>query len=233
MRTKLTRTLLAGLALAILVTGLAAAAAGVEIYRNEMTEFERRSDFRKVGGRKCKRGGSPKALRVELGRRTAECVYRTPVVGRDLEIIVTERLLSPTPRKMRRRIFLSVSLRSGKGLGRYQLKVFPIQRKYQLLKYVPGQGIRYLAVGKNISAIKGTNKGNRVRLRAFNMGRTRDRNDARLLVYVNGKRLAVYRDPRAGQLEGRETLFSVGSKRRARTAMGSFDNVIIRIPNPF
>ena len=230
---KLPTILLAAIVAALCVAATASAVKGFTIYGNDMTTAEQKSQIRPVSGRNCARGGSPEALKVELGRKTRECIYRTPVIGRDLEIIATSRLLSGTPKALRRRIFLSVNVRHEEGMGRYQLRVYPRQRKYQLLKVVPGEDIRFLAVGKGISAIKGTNQANRLRLRAFNLLDTRDKDDARLLVFVNGKRLAVVLDKHSGPLKGRETSFSVGSRRAARGAIGSFDNIKVRIPRPF
>src|SRR5688572_1833591 len=126
---KLTTILFAALIAALCVAGTASAVRGFAIYANDMETAAQKSEIRSVSGRVCKRGGSAKALKVELGKRTRECIYRTPVIGRDVEIITTSRLLSGTPRELRRRVFLSVSLRSGKGMGRYQLVVFPRQRK--------------------------------------------------------------------------------------------------------
>ena len=230
---KLSTTLLAAIVAALCAAGTAGAVRGFPVYANDMASTAKKAQIRPSSGRNCDRGGSPQALKVEIGKRTRECIYRTPVIGRDVEIIATSRLLSGTPREIRRRMFLSVSLRHDKGMGRYALRVFPLQRKYQLLKAVPGQGLRYLAVGKRISAIRGINKANKIRLRAFNLLGTRDRDDCRLLVYVNGKRLAVVVDKRSGSLQGRETAFSVGSRRIAREAIGSFDNIKVRIPAPF
>lgn len=230
---KLPTILLAAVVAALCVAGTASAVRGFTIYGNDMATGEKKAQIRPSSGRNCQRGGSAEALKVEVGRRTRECIFRTPVIGRDLEIIATARLLSGTPREVRRRMFLSVNLRHDEGMGRYQLRVFPRQRKYQLVKVVPGQDIRFLAVGKGISAIQGINKANKLRLRAFNLVDTRDRDDCRLLAYVNGKRLAVVVDKRSGSLQGRETSFSVGSRRIARGAVGSFDNVKIRIPRPF
>lgn len=230
---KLPTILLAAVAAALLVAGTAGAVRGFTIYGNDMATAAKKSQIRPSSGRNCDRGGSAEALKVEVGERTRECVYRTPVIGRDVEILATARLLSGTPREIRPRMFLSVNLRHDEGMGRYQLRVFPRQRKYQLLKVVPGQDIRFLAVGKRISAIQGINKANKLRLRAFNLVGTRDKDDCRLLVYVNGKRLAVVVDKRSGGLQGRETSFSLGSRRIGRGAIGSFDNVKIRIPRPF
>src|SRR5687767_42470 len=106
-------TLVAGLAgAAAAATALAAA---VPIYSNDMSSTAERRDLIKVHGRNCDRGGSEVALRVKVGRGTADCSYRTPVIGRDLEIFSTERLLSGTPAAVRRRIYLGVGLRTGGG----------------------------------------------------------------------------------------------------------------------
>jgi hypothetical protein len=230
---KLPTILLAAIVAALSVAATAGAVRGFAIYANDMSTGEKKAQIRPSSGRNCKRGGSPEALKVEIGRRTRECIFRTPVIGRDVEIVTTARLLSGTPREIRRRMFLSVNVRHDEGMGRYQLRVFPRQRKYQLLKVVPGEDIRFLAVGKGISAIKGINMANKLRLRAFNLVDTQDRDDCRLLAYVNGKRLAVVLDKRSGSLQGREASFSVGARRIARDAVGSFDNVTIRIPRPF
>jgi hypothetical protein len=154
------------------------------------------------------------------------------VVGRDVEIFATARLLSGTPEGMRKRMFLAANLRAGGG-AKYQLAVFPLQRKYQLRKDLPGGQRRFLAVGKNIRRIKGVNKANVLRLRAFNLEGTDDKDDCRLLAFVNGKRMAVVTDENAGPLQGRFTGVSVGSRRAATGAKASFDDVIVRVPSPF
>ena len=230
---KLPTILLAAIVAALCVAATVSAVKGFPIYANDMSTADKKGQVRPSSGRNCTRGGSPQALRVALGRKTRECIYRTPVIGRDLEIVATTRLLSGTPKELRRRMFLSVNLRHDEGMGRYQLRVYPLQRKYQLLRVVPGEALRYLAVGKNISAIKGTNKANRIRLRAFNLIETPDKDDCRFLVFVNGKRLAVVLDKQSGPLKGRESSFSIGSRRAARGAIGSFDNIKILIPRPF
>src|SRR6185295_20407869 len=76
----------------------AAMAAPVGVYQNPMGNDAQREQLRKLNGESCNRGGSEDALRVTLGKRTSECSYRTPVIGRDLEIAATARLLSGTPK---------------------------------------------------------------------------------------------------------------------------------------
>src|SRR4051794_19553725 len=93
-------------AVACLATaGAASAVKAVAIYANNMGSTAKRAQVVKIAGSNCDRGGSSVALRVNVGRRTDECTYRTPVVGRDVEIFATERLLSGTPRAIRKRTF--------------------------------------------------------------------------------------------------------------------------------
>jgi len=219
-------SLAAFLASLALVSGAGAAMIG--IYRNGMETTPQRAQVVKLSGRDCARGGGSGVLRVVIGRRTRECSYRTPVLGRDLEIAATERLLSATPRRLRRQAFLSVELRAGGG-ARYQLAVYPGQRKVQLRKELGDGTIRYLAIVKDESAVRGIDRANKLRLSAVNLGRGR----SRLLAFVGGKRVAGHVDESAGELSGRASGFSVGAAKGARGAVASFDDVVVRVPSPF
>ena len=95
-----------------------------------------RAQLIKLAGASCTRGGSDGALRIAVGKATDACSYRTPVLGRDLEIAATERLLSGTPTALQRKAYLGLELRAGAG-AKYQLLVFPLQRKVQLVKVTP------------------------------------------------------------------------------------------------
>ena len=103
--------------LAVLVCALGAASAAIAapigVYQNPMSNDAQREALRKLDGESCKRGGSEDALRITLGKRTSECSYRTPVIGRDLEIGATARLLSGTPKALRKQAFLALDLRAG------------------------------------------------------------------------------------------------------------------------
>ncbi len=102
MRKKLTPAIVAVLAASLC---LAASALGVNaftIYGNNMDTAGKRGQMRGVSGRACDRGGSRIALKVEVGKRTRQCVYRTPAIGRDVEVIVTERVLSGTLESIRK-----------------------------------------------------------------------------------------------------------------------------------
>jgi hypothetical protein len=229
---RFTITLLAAVFACLATAGTALAVKAIAIYANDMDSVAKRAQIVKISGSNCDRGGSDIALRVTVGKRTDECVYRTPVVGRDLEIIATARLLSGTPRALRKRTFLALNLRNGGG-GNYQLAVFPLQRKFQLRKDLPDGTRKFLDVGKRIKRIHGINKANKLRLRAFNIERTKDKDDCRLLVYIGDKRLAVVTDDHAGPLRGRYASVSVGSSKSASGATASFDDVLVRVPSPF
>jgi hypothetical protein len=232
MTKRLTIVILAALALGAVAAGTTFAVKALSIYRNDMDSAAKRGQMVGIAGQNCDRGGSPRAFKITVGKRTKECSYRTPVVGRDLEIIATGRLLSGTPKTKRPRTYIALILRSGGG-ARYQLTVFPRQRKYQLRKILRNGTTRYLAIGKGIRRIQGINKANVMRLRAFNLTSTPEKDDSRLLVYINKKRMAVVTDRSAGPIKGRFSGVAVGSRKIASGAVGSFDDVIVRVPSPF
>ena len=232
MRNRLTISLLIAALGTLALAGSALAVRAIGIYGNNMDSVAKRKQIAKVSGRVCQRGGSSRAFKAAIGKRTAECIYRTPVVGRDTEVSATARLLSGTPREIRKRTFVALDLRTGGG-GKYQLAVFPRLRKFQLRKDSPDGTRKFLAVGKGIKRIHGINKANLLRLRAFNREDTQPKGDVRLTVFIGGKRLAVVTDPSGGELKGRFAGFSVGSSKNAPGAVASFDDVAVRVPSPF
>lgn len=217
------------LALAI-VAALAATALGamVGIYRNGMDTTAQRSQMVKLVGRSCERGGSQEALRFVVGKRTGECAFRTPVLGRDLEIAATERLLSGTPQAMQKKAFLGLALRAGGG-SRYQLAVYPLQQKVQLRKVLSDGQIKYLQIVKEVSTVGGLNKANALRLSAINVAP----GEARLLAKVRGKAVIDVTDPSAGELSGRASAVSAGAANNGVGVVASVDDVVIRVPSPF
>jgi hypothetical protein len=231
MRIRLGKATILALVAAAVATATALAAA-VPIYSNDMSSTGERSDLIKSSGRNCDRGGSDLALRLNVGRRTGACIYRTPVIGRDLEIFSTERLLSGTPASIRGRTFVAVGLRTGGG-GGYQLRVFPVRKSWQLTREVPGGGGSSLLASGNSPRIEGINDANRLGLRALNLTGTSDPDDCRLVATLNGRRLEVATDQGAGPLRGRFSTVSVGANRSANGAVASFDDVLVRVPDPF
>jgi hypothetical protein len=221
---------LAALASAVLAAG--AAAALITLDRNPMETTAQRAEVAKLAGERCRAGGSSTAFRITLGKGTRECSYRTPVIGRDLQISATMRLLSKTPRDIRNKAYLALSLRSGGG-GHYQLAVFPLQRKAQLLKVFPDGSEKVLRVARNVKTVKGVDKANALRLRAFNVTRGPEKGSCKIIASVGNEEVASFSDRAAGELQGRASGFAVGSIKNGKGTVGSADDVIVRAPSPF
>jgi hypothetical protein len=216
----------------VLLAAASAGAAMIGIYRNGMETTAQRSDLVKLAGGNCTRGGSESALRILIGKRTDACSYRTPVLGRDLEIGATGRLLSGTPKSLQQKAYLGLELRAGGG-AKYQMLVFPLQRKVQLVKQVAGGSPEFLAVDKDEKAVMGVNKANQMRLRAINVRSGPEKGQAHLFAYLGDTLVSEATDEGAGELTGRAAGFSVGATKSANGVIGSIDDVVIRVPNPF
>jgi hypothetical protein len=230
MRMRIAAVLLALSAAALLVSA-SAGAAMIGIYRNGMETTAQRAQLVKLSGSSCTRGGAAGALRIEIGKATDACSYRTPVLGRNLEISATERLLSGTPAAAQHKAYLALELRAGAG-AKYQLLVFPLQRKVQLAK-VSTTGTEYLAIEKNVTTVKGINEANSLRLRALNVTRGPERGQAKLYAYVGGKLVTEASDEAGGEITGLASGVSVGATKSANGVIASVDDVVVRVPSPF
>jgi hypothetical protein len=224
----------AGLAVLLATLALAASADGavIGLYRNGMESTGLRGQILKLSGERCGRGGSDHAFRVVVGKGTKECAYRTPVIGRDLELTAIGRLLDGTPKGVQRKAFLAVNLRADSAGAHYQLAVFPLQRKAQLRRVGSDGRIEYLEVAKDIRT-RGLNQANELRLRAFNVTSGPEKGSCRILAFVGGQLVADVSDSASGELQGRTSGFSLGAVGNAKGAMASFDDVVIRVPSPF
>lgn len=230
---KLLRTAIFALLLAgTLAFASGAGAALIGVYRNSMESKSQLAQVVKLSGVRCGRSGSDGAFMIVVGKETKECSYRTPVLGRDLEIAATEILLSKTPKPVLQSAYLAVDLRAGGG-ARYQLAVFPLQRKAQLRKVLADGTIEYLAIAKNVAEIGGADKANQLRLRAFNATSGDERGNCQLIAFIGGQQVAEATDEGAGDLTGRASGFSVGSTKSAKGAQASVDDVVVRVPSPF
>jgi hypothetical protein len=230
MRRRLTGVFAVALAAALLACSIAAAAM-VGIYRNGLESKAQRGQLVKLSGRNCERGGAGKGLRIALGKRTQSCSYRTPVLGRDLEIAATERLLSGTLPSLQRKAYIGLELRAGGG-AKYQLLVYPLQRKAQLVK-VTQEGAKFLGIAKDQSAIVGLNKANALRLRAINLTSGDEKGNAELRAYVGSTLVAEATDEGAGDLSGRASGIVIGASKGGNGVIGSVDDVVVRVPSPF
>ncbi len=217
--------------LAVLAFAGSASAGVIGLYRNNMESTGLQAQIANLSGARCKRGGSSHAFRVLIGKETSECAYRTPVVGRDLEVAAVGRLLQGTPKPLQRKAFLALDLRAGGGT-RYQLAVFPLQRKAQLRRYTGEGQLKYMRVARAIDT-KGINKANELRLRAFNVTAGPEKGSCHILAFVGRQTIADVTDRSAGELQGRASGFSIGAVGNAKGVLGSFDDVVVRVPSPY
>lgn len=231
MKSRIAAVSLFGMLAAVLVAANAGAAL-VGLYRNSMESTDQRGQIVKLSGDRCGRGGSDHAFRIVVGKATSECAYRTPVVGRDLEVAVTGRLLEGTPKAAQRQAFLAVNLRAGGQGARYQIAVFPLQRKAQLRRIGADGKITYLNVERGITA-KGLNQANQIRLQAFNLTKGPEKGKCHILAFVGRQLVADVTDSASGELQGRTAGFSIGAMGNAKGTMGSFDDIVVRVPSPF
>jgi hypothetical protein len=224
----------AALLVAILAFSSVASGALIGIYRNPMENKGQLGQILKLSGERCARGGSEGAFSITIGKATKECAYRTPVLGRDLEIGATMRLLSKSQvaKSVQRSMYLALDLRSGGG-ARYQLAVYPLQDKAQIRKVRTDGTIEYLDIEKKVPGIGGVEKPSQLRLRAFNVTSGEEKGTCQLLAYVGGKLVAEANDPGAGELSGRASGFSLGSSKVAKGAGATVDDVVVRVPSPY
>jgi hypothetical protein len=230
MKLRFPTAFLAALAAGLLICAVAGAAM-IGIYRNGMESLAQRSQLVKLSGKSCARAGVSGAMRITIGKATSSCSYRTPVLGRDLEIAATERLLSGTPTALQRKAYLGLMLRAGAG-AKYALLVFPRQKKAQLIK-VTGEGTKYLAIAKNEKEVVGVNEANKLRLRAVNVTSGPDKGHAQLFAYVGSKLVGEATDVGAGDLTGRASAVVVGTVKNGNGIVASVDDVVVRVPSPF
>jgi hypothetical protein len=230
MKGRFAAVFLAALAVGVLACAVAGAAM-IGVYRNSMESLAQRSQLVKLAGANCARAGANGAMRITLGKKTAACSFRTPVLGRDLEIAATERLLSGTPENLQRKALLGLELRAGGG-AKYQLLVFPRQKKAQLVKITPS-GSKYLAIAKDEKAVMGINEANKLRLRAVNVTSGPEKGQARLFAYVGNTLVGEAVDDGAGELTGRASSVIVGTIKNGNGVVASVDDVVVRVPSPF
>lgn len=228
MKTRFAAASLAALVAGLFLCAAAGAAMVVGIYRNSLETTPQRSELLKLVGRNCKRGGGEDAVRVVVGKKTDACAYRTPVIGRDLELAATERILSTTPKALQRKAYVAVQLRVGGG-SKYELRAFPVQRKAQLLK-VSEAGTKYLAIEKGMKAIGGINQPTVVRLR---VERAAGEASATIAAFVGPEPVGEATDEAAGELSGEFSAVAVGATKIAEGLVGSIDDLVVRVPVNF
>jgi hypothetical protein len=235
MRVKLTALIVAS---AVLATALLAHAAPVTV---ALYRFQTRGDvqaFQKVKGAKCtKKWRKRKTLGVVVGKATNACGFRSSVLADssdgapDQEMAGAANLAAATPKALRKKVYLGVAVRQSDSTS-YELRVLPGPRKWQVWRDPKGSGGPNLLASGAANVIRpGAGKRNNLLLRAFDFGSA----TVRLLARVNGKKVLQTTDGSANAPDGRRTVVTVGAKgdASARGAVGAFDNVAVRVPNPF
>lgn len=186
MKLRFTAVLSAASAAALIL----AAGAGAEmigIYRNGMEGPAQRAQMIKLTGRNCTQRGIGQEMQITLGKNTNQCTYRTPVVGRQLEVAASEKLLSTTPKGLQRKVYLGLVLRTGGGEG-YELAVFPAQQKVQLRKNLPGGKVKYLAINRGQKSVQPINKTNQLSLQAIDVSSGPERGQCRIFAFAGENR---------------------------------------------
>jgi hypothetical protein len=192
----------------------------VTIYRNPMSSRADLRELQKTQGRRCARRRDDGRAAIVVGRRTDECTFRTPVVGKDIDLSATVNLSKSTPRKLRRRIELGIGVRVGDD-DAYELEVLPFHRRIVFSRTIDGD--RQVLLREDESFVRGPGKTNRLTLRVFGSG---------VLAEVNGRQVSNMEDVRANAVRGRDTTLTIGSTRTANKARGLFDSVKVRVPDP-
>jgi len=207
-----------------------ASAAFVAIYRNALETTAQRTEVTKLAGKECTRGGGKTSLLVTVGKLTEECAYKTPVVGADLEIAATGSISTATPVKVAKKAFLGLQLRAGGG-GKLELRVFPGQKKAQIAR-VTEEGIKYLAIAKNIVSLKEPNKAVVLRLRVVE-GSGEAAGTCKIGGYLAGELVVEAEDPACGELEGEGTALAAGATNNGVGVVATFAAIVVRVPVRF
>jgi hypothetical protein len=209
----------------------AASGAFVAIYRNALETTPQRSEVLKLSGKSCTRGGGQTSLKITVGKLTEECAYRTPVIGSDLEIAATGRIISGTPAAVVRKAFLGLQLRVGAG-SKVEMRVFPAQKKVQIAR-ITEEGIHYLAIKKNVKAVQEPEKANVLRLRVIS-GSGEEAGACKIGGYLAGEQVIEASDTECGtQLSGEMTGLSAGAPSNGSGLIASFEAIVVRTPVRF
>jgi Domain of Unknown Function (DUF1080) len=213
---------------AVACCALAASAYGfVQVYSNN---FNNKPQYRSVktvtSGNHCKRKfkESRKAMEVMTTDGPRHCRFKPNAQGSapqpNQRFDAVGRILTKTASHLRPDAYMSMSIRVGGG-ERYELRIFPKDRDYELRRKPPGA--MFPSAGSN-NAIKPIGEANRMRLQV---------DGARVRAFVNGTQLADVTDPSPGELRGAKVEFGVGSLKNTRQpTVAMFDKLKLSIPTP-
>jgi hypothetical protein len=229
MKAKLAIAIVSVLAIGLIASAVASGAF-VAIYRNALETTAQRSEILKLSGKACTRGGGTSTLNITVGKLTEECAYKTPVVGQDLEIAATGAITAATPPKVAKKAFLALQLRAGGG-AKLELRVFPGQKKAQIAR-ITEEGIKFLAVGKNLVALKEPTKPVVLRMRAI-AGAGELAGTCKIGGYLAGELVVEAEDTACGELKGESTALAAGATNNGVGVVASFAAIVVRTPVRF
>jgi hypothetical protein len=218
----------AALAGALALTLAATAFALVDVYTNA---FSTKGAFKEIkftgtGPGACERSWSKKRklINITVKKAPKSCRYSPPVRGSgprpDHQFQAKARISKRTDTSIRGEAYVAVAVRVGGG-NRYELRIFPRETRYELLRQPTGAG--FPAQGTS-GAIKGMGALNVLRLRAFGN---------KIKAWANGTELAEVTDGSSADVKGTKIEFSVGNNGDSgKNTVGLFERLELAIPNP-
>jgi hypothetical protein len=207
------------------VTALCGMAFGaVRIYQNK---FEGKGDAKELKisgkGRKAAVRGNKGQLGVSTPAGHTRCRLRLPVFGDspqpDHIADVETKLLPKTPDKIRKKVYVGLTVREGAG-GYYELRVYPERQKFTLNRKPGGDGFPINVKDKKIGKAGDKNK---LTLRALG--------DV-LSAKVN-KKTEEFADPQPGALPGTKISMILAQEGGSSDGASAwFKDLRVSVPNP-
>ncbi len=211
----------------VLALGVCAGLAygAIRVYKND---FENAGDAKalKMSGKGCKAEvrGKKGQLGVQTPKGGSRCRLRLPVEGDSSQpdhiVDVEAKLLPSTPEKIRKKVYVGMTVREGGG-GYYELRVYPERRKYSLVRRPTDPAFPVTAKDNEIGK---TGDKNKLTLRALG-----DSVSAKI------NKLAVddVADPQPGALPGTKISLVLGQSGSSKDgAKAWFKGLRVSVPNP-
>jgi hypothetical protein len=226
-------------ALAVLATAAVAHAAGpVPVAIFSFTDPGEANSFTKVAGGKCAKKIRPAiALGINVKDTSPVCAFRTSVVAASDDTSPSQELQASvsyeqkTPPKLAKKLYLSVLTRAS-GTGHYELRLVPVKKRWLLIRDPEGTAPAAILASGTLNSIKPKpTKPNSILLRTFaGLGGA-----IAVTAQVNGLNVYNASDVAPSPPSGKFNEIALGNKAGASAMgmMGTFDNVTVRVPNPF
>ena len=218
------------LALVLALLGVAAATAfgEVVVYSNDMSSLQRFHEIsRSGGGKRCdkKYRAHSGVMLASVKKSPTTCSFRPPVQGDDAlpnqGVAVDGKILSSTPKAMRKGAFIETTVRAGGHNTGYSLRIFPKRRRWELRRGPAGG--EFPKHGHS-DAINKIDERNRIEIIATG---------ARIVAEINGEEVARINDSNPGQVDGLKVRLALGSQaEKDKGVTGTFKRVAVSVPDP-